>query len=137
MSFSIHDDMTRDEAALVKRGLVEFADQFTGARNCRDIGVVLRDATGNVGGGITAYTIWDWLQIENLWVKEELRGRGYGYQLLCRAESIAVGYGCRFARLDTFEFEARDFYERQGYIVYSHTDNFPAGHTQFHLRKQL
>jgi GNAT superfamily N-acetyltransferase len=129
--------MTRDEAAVVKQGLLEFADRFTGPRNCRDIGVVLRDPTGDVGGGITAYTVWDWLQIENLWVAEALRGRGYGWQLLSRAEAIAVGYGCRLARLDTFEFEAREFYERRGYVVYAQTDNFPEGHTQFHLRKEL
>lgn len=129
--------MTHDEPVLVKRGLVEFADRFTGPRNGRDIGVVLRDPDGNVGGGITGYAIWDWLQIETLWIDEGLRGRGYGYQLLNRAEAIGAGYGCRFARLDTFEFEAREFYERQGYVVYARTDDFPEGHTQFHLRKQL
>lgn len=137
MAFTLHDDMTKDEAAHVKRKLAEFADQFTEPRNYRDIGVVLRDGDGNVSGGITAYTIWDWLQIESLWIAEELRGRGYGHKLLMRAEAIGRGYGCRYARLDTFEFEARVFYERHGYAVYSQTVDFPEGHTQLHLKKLL
>ncbi|MBC8089189.1 MAG: N-acetyltransferase, partial [Phycisphaerae bacterium] len=37
----------------------------------------------------------------------------------------------------TFDFQARAFYERLGYSVYGALDNFPRGHTQFHLAKVL
>ena len=33
-------------------------------------------------GGVIGSTYWDWLYIDLLWLKEELRGRGYGHQLL-------------------------------------------------------
>ena len=39
--------------------------------------------------------------------------------------------------VDTFEFEARDFYEAHGYVVQSQTEGFPAGHTHYHLTKEL
>jgi GNAT superfamily N-acetyltransferase len=82
-------------------------------------------------------TVWDWLQIGVLWIPEEMRGRGYGSTLLERVEQLGREHGCRYARLHTFDFEAREFYEAHGYRVTSQTDDFPAGHTQFHLTKEL
>lgn len=127
--------MTVSEAKFIRQKLIEYADQFTEPRNGRDFGVVLRDEEGRVVGGVTANTVWDWLQISDFWISDKLRGRGFGRQLLARAEDIARRHGCRFAKLDTFEFEAREFYERHGYVVQSHTSDFPTGHTQYHLVK--
>ena len=56
---------------------------------------------------------------------------------LARAEEVAVERGCTHARLDTFDFQARDFYERLGYTVYAELPGFPTGHAQLHLRKVL
>ncbi|MGK0470972.1 MAG: N-acylglucosamine-6-phosphate 2-epimerase [Candidatus Azotimanducaceae bacterium] len=49
------------------------------------------------------------------------------------AETKGIEMGCKFAMFDTFEFEAREFYEKRGYSLMSQTDNFPEGHTHFHL----
>jgi GNAT superfamily N-acetyltransferase len=81
--------------------------------------------------------MWGWLMIDGLWVDEELRGRGLGRRLLLAAESIAVERGCRGAWLGTFDFQARDFYERQGYTVFAALAGFPAGHTHYHLQKSF
>jgi GNAT superfamily N-acetyltransferase len=129
--------LTKDEADYVQRKLIEFADRFTKPRNFREIGVALRDSDGNAVGGITASTVWDWLQIGILWIPEEMRGRGYGSQLLERIEQCGRECDCRYARLNTFDFEARGFYEAHGHRVVSQTDDFPSGHTQFHLTKEL
>ena len=137
MEYSIQDDMTQGEADYVMRKLVEFADQFTEPRNYREFGVVLRDSEGNAVGGITGNTIWDWLQISVLWLPNNMRGQGFGHQLLERAEELARALGCKFAMLNTFEFEARGFYESHGYTVRSQIDDFPAGHTQYLLAKEL
>ncbi|MCR9258698.1 MAG: GNAT family N-acetyltransferase [Pseudomonadaceae bacterium] len=137
MDHQITDEMTSDEASYVRRKLVEFADQFTPPRNQRMLSVALRDKNGNVMGGITANTIWDWLQIGVLWLPDELRGQGFGHQLLERIETIGRDKGCKHAMLNTFEFEAREFYESHGYEVESQTNDFPEGHTQYHLRKEL
>ena len=137
MRYEIHEDMTVAEREHVQQKLVEYADSFTGPRNYREFGLVLRDESGAAVGGITGDMVWDWLQISILWVAEPLRGQGHGHRLLERAEALGRAEGCRFARLNTFEFEAREFYESHGYEVRSQTDGFPAGHTQFNLYKTL
>jgi len=137
MAHFVDDNMDKAEADYVTRELIRFADQFTEPRNYREFGLALRDDEGNVVGGIMGNAVWDWLQISALWVSENLRGKGFGHQLLERAEQWASAQGCRFSRLSTFEFEAKGFYEAHGYEIYAKTDDFPAGHTQYHLAKEL
>ena len=97
----------------------------------------LRDEDLQLRGGVLASTIWNWLSIDALWVDPRLRGRGHGRRLMLQAEQRAGARGCTRARLDTFDFQARAFYERLGYAVYAQLDDFPAGHVQFHMRKIL
>jgi GNAT superfamily N-acetyltransferase len=88
-------------------------------------------------GGVYGATIWGWLMIEGLWVRETLRGRGLGRQLLAAAEAAAVARGCRAAWLGTFDFQARAFYERTGYRVFGALKDFPSGHTHYEMWKAL
>jgi GNAT superfamily N-acetyltransferase len=97
----------------------------------------LRDSDSRLVGGVLASTIWTWLSIDALWVHQELRGFGHGSRLLAEAEQIARSRGCTHARLDTFDFQARAFYERLGYTAYAQLEGFPAGHVQLHMRKLL
>ena len=137
MGLSIEADMSADEIDYVERRLTAFADSFTGPRERRDFALALRSSGGAVCGGVIGDTVWDWLQIGTLWVAEEYRGQGFGHQLLTRAEALGRGRGCRFARLSTWEFEARDFYETHGYTIFGQHDDFPVGHVQYYMAKTL
>ena len=99
--------------------------------------VSLRGDDSQLRGGVLASTVWNWLSIDALWVDPKLRGLGYGRRLMVHAERLASRRGCTRARLDTFDFQARAFYERLGYSVYAHLDDFPVGHVQFHMQKIL
>jgi GNAT superfamily N-acetyltransferase len=73
--------------------------------------ILVRDAGGQIVGGLVGGTYWGWLYTEILWVEEGLRGKGYGQSLLAAAEAEAVRRGCRYAHLDTMSFQALPFYE--------------------------
>jgi GNAT superfamily N-acetyltransferase len=88
-------------------------------------------------GGLVGETGWEWLHVELLWVAETFRRRGIGFQLLETAECEARRRGARHVFLDTFEFQARDFYERQGYVVFGIQEDYPPGHTRFFMRRDL
>ena len=92
---------------------------------------------GEAVGGIVGSTYWDWLYVDLLWLREDLRGQGYGHQLLTAAEDEARQRGAKNAYLDTFSFQAPDFYEQHGYRVFGTLDDFPAGHQRFFLTKAL
>jgi len=49
--------------------------------------VLVRDAGGQIVGGLVGGTYWGWLHTEVLWVEEGLRGQGLGQSLLAAAEA--------------------------------------------------
>ena len=57
----------------------------------------VEDEKGNLMAGLIAETFGNWLEIEYLFVKEELRGQGLGSNLLQQAETEAKNRNCRFA----------------------------------------
>jgi GNAT superfamily N-acetyltransferase len=99
--------------------------------------LLLRDEAGGLIAGLTASTYWSWLEVDKLWVREDLRHHGFGSQLLQRAEELAVGRGCRAVYLNTFSWQARGFYERHGYHLIGELADFPPGASQYWLRKDL
>lgn len=137
MDYTISEDLNVEEARAIRRDLDEYVERIIGPRHFTEFAIGLRASNGSAVGGITGITIWDWLQINTLWVPEEIRGQGYGGRLLESAEELGRQRGCRFARLSTWEFEAKEFYEHRGYRAFSSQEDFPAGHTQFYLAKTL
>lgn len=75
------------------------------------LNLYIEDEKGNLLAGLVAETFGNWLEIEYLFVKEELRGRGIGSKLLQQAESEAKNRNCRFAFVNTYQFQAPDFYK--------------------------
>jgi GNAT superfamily N-acetyltransferase len=88
-------------------------------------------------GGVIGAIYWDWFSLDLMWIKEELRGRGYGHRLLTLAEDKARQRGAKSAFLDTFSFQAPDFYKQHGYQVFGELPDFPHGHQRYYLTKQL
>jgi GNAT superfamily N-acetyltransferase len=64
-------------------------------------------------GGLTGYIFGAYLQISLLWVSETLRGQGIGRALIQRAEYEAAQRGCTSTAVDTFGFQAEDFYVKK------------------------
>jgi len=70
-------------------------------------------------------------------VAEPLRRKGIGRKLLIKAEEFAGQNGCDHIYLDTFDFQARGFYEKNGYHVFGTIENYPIGHQRYYLIKKL
>ena len=123
--------------AEVRRGIAEADPRDVGRRDWQPITLALREQSGSVVGGLYGATMWSWLMIDGLWLSAGLRGQGLGRRLLLAAEEIAIGRACIGSRLGTFDFQARGFYEKHGYVVYASLPGFPPGHAHFHLAKHF
>ncbi|MEV5437871.1 N-acetyltransferase [Streptomyces sp. NPDC052682] len=96
------------------------------------------DDAGALGGGLVGHTWATWLHVTYLWVDEAHRGAGLGSRLLSEAERIAgAERGCRAARLETWDFQAPEFYRKQGYEVVCVIPDYPPGITEYTLTKRL
>jgi ribosomal protein S18 acetylase RimI-like enzyme len=96
-----------------------------------------RDADGQVVGGLRAVVAMYWLRVEVLWVSETARGKGIGARLLAEGERMAMGMGAKNAALETFEWQAPRFYEKQGYQEASRIENYIGGFYLAFMRKSL
>ncbi|WP_326722587.1 GNAT family N-acetyltransferase [Streptomyces sp. NBC_00243] len=96
------------------------------------------DSTGALAGGLVGHTWATWLHVTYLWVDATHRGTGLGSRLLAEGERLArEDRGCRGARLETWDFQAPDFYKKQGYEVVCVIPDYPPGVTEYTLTKRL
>ena len=100
--------------------------------------ILVRDEQGKIAGGIAGGSRWGRGEIETLWLEEEARGQGLGRSLLERAERDLRNRGCRWVDLETFEFQAPDFYRKAGYQALFELETSPEGGARkFWMRKHL
>jgi GNAT superfamily N-acetyltransferase len=121
----------------IARPLVAFNNsRASQPEDYRPLVMVLTDGDGgDILGGLWADTNFAHMHVDLLFVPETLRGLGLGRQMLLQAEQEAVVRGCRGAWLDTYNFQARGFYERLGYVVFGTLDDYPPGQSRIFLRK--
>ncbi len=96
------------------------------------------DTAGALAGGLVGHTWTTWLHVTYLWVDAAHRGTGLGTRLLAEAERIATtDRGCTASRLETWDFQAPEFYRKQGYEVVCVIPDYPPGITEYTLTKRL
>ena len=136
-TISLEPDLPSSDVETLFDHLAKSGELHAPPRNYQSLNLILRDKSGNIRGGLLGSIAWDWLQIDLLWVEESFRGNGYGRELMVRAEAYACSLGCHHAKLDSFDFGALSLYEKAGYCIFGQLEGFPAGHTQYFLRKDL
>ena len=139
MGFTIRTSDTTDEQTrqAILRPLVAYNETETGRHDHRPIVVTIHNDADDIIGGLAGRTAYDWLFVELAFVPESLRGQGIGTDLMRRAEEEATAQGCHSAWLDTFEFQARGFYERLGYTCFGELGDYPVGSSRYFMSKVL
>ncbi|OPX55863.1 Acetyltransferase (GNAT) family protein [Oceanospirillum multiglobuliferum] len=101
------------------------------------IAAQLKDEAGHIIAGAAGRTFGNWLMLNTLWVSEALRGQNIGSQLLTAVEEAARKRGCKWCLLDTLNFQAKPFYEKQGYQVQWSQDHYPKTGARYYMVKTL
>ena len=109
----------------------------TGHTDGRLLASFVRDDAGAIIAGLSGFTWGGVLRIVYLWVREDVRGQGWGSRLLARAEMEAVARGCQQVILDTHSFQAPAFYQTRGYSIFAVAPDYPVGYQMIFLRKSL
>ena len=137
MRISIEPQARREDVDTVVRGLRNFNTGFLGPPSLQPVQIFLRDGNQEVVGGLLGHSVYQWMFIAKLWIAESIRGGGYGSALIDAAEAEARARGCIGIHLDTFEYQARPFYEKHGFALFGTLEGYPPGYRQFHLAKRL
>lgn len=116
MEFTITDEIRDSDRQEILDGLRGYNLERIEDKSPKDLGLYLEDSTGSKLAGLIGETHGNWLTVDYLWVSQELRGRRIGSSMLKKAEDIARERGCRYAFLNTFGFQAPEFYKKLGYV---------------------
>lgn len=102
------------------------------------LGKKVIDSKGKIIAGCLAKIYcWHIVYVDILWVDENFRGQGIGNKLLKAVENTAKEKGCYLIHLDTFDFQAKDFYLNRGYEIFGILNDCPKGHCRYYLQKSL
>ncbi len=101
------------------------------------VGVYYEDENGRKFAGLTGEIFGNWLCIKYLVVDESLRSQGIGSKLLTAVEEEARNRGCRFSFVDTFSFQAPDFYVKHGYKEVFTLKEYPITGARYYYTKEL
>lgn len=135
--FRITDKIEEHDRAEIYAGLLEYNIERLEDKNPREVGIFLEDAEGKKTAGLIGETHGNWLMIKFLWVDALLRGQNIGRRLLNQAEDTARERGCKYVFLDTFSFQAPDFYKKLGYEEVFLLENYPLTGKRHYFTKNL
>ena len=119
------------------KGLLRFNREQAGPFHYARTVMSVRDGKGRLLGGLILQSYWRESYIELLWMSERARGTGFGSRLLKQAESRARRRGGRLIHLNTYSFQAPDFYEKLGYRRFGGMSGSPQGHSRHFCVKRL
>jgi ribosomal protein S18 acetylase RimI-like enzyme len=137
MNFLITDDIKESDKEAIFKGLLEYNLSKIEDKNPKDLGIYLEDEAGNKIAGLIGDTHGNWLTVKFLWVSEEARGQNLGSKILTKAEEVAKERGCKFAFLDTFSFQAPEFYKKYGYQEVFTLEEYPVTGKRYYFTKKL
>lgn len=140
-NYFIRESNSQEEADLVVDRLVKYnLSKVPGKQEVPLLCInrVIEDTNGEIIAGILSNMYcWNCIYIDALWVKEEYRKDGLGTKLLKELEKIAKEKDCHLIHLDTFDFQAKDFYIRHGYEIFGVLDQCPENHKRYFMKKNI
>jgi len=132
-----HNPDENDYLAILKP-LRTFNYAQVGDARPEKLALLVRDEQSDeVVGGLYGKILYRWLFVELLTVPEQTRGQGMGTRLMRMAEEFAREKGCIGVWLDTFSFQAPEFYRKHGFSEFGHIDDYPPGHQRIFFKKRL
>ena len=136
MDFLVEDQPDPLDIEFLEARIRDEASASMGLDDERDLAIFVREA-GTVVAGISGWTWGNCCELQSLWVDPDRRGRGLATLLMAAAETEAAARGCSQTVHFTYEFQARELYEKSGYELIGRVEGFPTGTDALWFRKQL
>ena len=137
MDFRITDKIEDKDKSDVFNGLLEYNLERIEDKNPQDLGIYLEDENNCKLAGLIGNTHGNYLTVQFLWVSKEHRKEHIGSTILQKAENIARERGCKYVFLDTFHFQAPEFYKKHGYKEVFCLEDYPITGKRHYFTKKL
>lgn len=125
---------------IIRNGVLEFNAPYFGRNEIKPFVIYStqsKNPNEKILGGLCGYYGKKYIRVDLLWVDESSRQKGIGAELLKKLDEFAYAKNCKYIQLDTFDFQARPFYEKFGYVCIGTVDKWIEGHDCYFMRKTL
>ena len=102
---------------------------------CIRIGVEEDDKL--IAGLDACITTFKILYVSTVFVNEEYRRKGIGARMIREMEKRAAAMDVNTIRLDTFDWQGKEFYEALDYQCVGHYDNSEDGYSEYFYMKRI
>ena len=130
-------DLNEDQVEDIESRLSSFDENYITYKmdGCIQIGV---EEDGKLIAGLDAcITAFKILYVSTVFVDEEFRRKGIGARLIREMEKRAIAMGVDTIRLDTFNWQGKEFYEALGYQCVGHYDHSGDGYSEYFFLKRI
>ncbi|HEU5294794.1 MAG TPA: GNAT family N-acetyltransferase [Burkholderiaceae bacterium] len=117
LEITVHDTPDAVDALIVDQGLDAANQAAAPLHDVRPLACFARDRAGAVVAGAVGRRWGECAELQQLWVRADLRRRGWGARLVRAFERRAAELGCKRVYLETFSFQAPTLYRSLGYEV--------------------
>ena len=130
-------DLNEDQVEDIESRLSSFDENYITYKmdGCIQIGV---EDDGKLIAGLDAcITAFKILYVSTVFVDEEYRRKGIGALMIREMEKRALAMGVNTIRLDTFNWQGKEFYEALDYQCVGQYDNTEDGYSEYFFLKRL
>ena len=130
-------DLNEDQVEDIESRLSSFDENYITYKmdGCIQIGV---EDDGKLIAGLDAcITAFKILYVSTVFVDEEYRRKGIGALMIREMEKRALAMGANTIRLDTFNWQGKEFYEALEYQCVGQYDNTEDGYSEYFFLKRL
>lgn len=85
-------------------------------------------------GGLVGMIYWNMMEIEDFYISQSHRKKGYGAHLLLKAIDIAHDKKLNYILLRTYSFQAKDFFYKFGFRVVGEITDYPPGESYYIMK---
>ena len=130
-------DLNEEQVEDIESRLSSFDENYITYKmdGCIQIGV---EDNGRLIAGLDAcITAFKILYVSTVFVDEEYRRKGIGALMIREMEKRALAMGANTIRLDTFNWQGKEFYEALDYQCVGQYDNTEDGYSEYFFLKRL
>ncbi len=125
-------DLNEKQVEKIESRLEAYDQKHIGEEMEGVIQIGITDDNNKLIGGLDAcITTFKILYVCTVFVDEKYRRQGYGRQLMLEMEKRAKKMGVNTIRLDTFDWQGKEFYQALGYEAVGHYENKDDGYAEY------
>lgn len=130
-------DLTENQVEDIETRLEEYDENYITYKMDGNIQIGVEDNGKLIAGLDACITAFKILYVSTVFVDENYRRRGVGEMLIREMEKRALTMGVNTIRLDTFNWQGKDFYEALGYTCVGQYENAEDGYSEYFFLKRI